>query len=253
MNVRLPKQFTLDRLFRNTLDYFTRVGEPVLVVSIQKPTNNRGVRCTRCYDTTYSQVTDINCPVCFGTGYRGGYNALFKTYATMTSQSSREDRTSRGEWNPERRNISIPAVIQLSQRDLVIRVSSWYEDGTPADVNGVFSVGPVTKSSIRDGQISTSINEENMTLDFVADRIHDENPWATEFVRRLREHDIPENAITFLDTLPRMLGRGPVGEIQRVDMPEPPRRTFEPKSPRPTTNIPWEGEASKDPDGGGWV
>jgi hypothetical protein len=69
---RLPKASWLVRrkMQRDmTLQMKVRNGVPIAILKLK----HWGTRCTRCFDRTTKSVLDNDCPICFATGFVGGY------------------------------------------------------------------------------------------------------------------------------------------------------------------------------------
>jgi len=55
-----------------------------------------GVRCRKCFDVLTKKVTNSKCPVCFGTGFEGGYETPVLITGRFTAPNSNTDMTPQG-------------------------------------------------------------------------------------------------------------------------------------------------------------
>lgn len=70
---QLPRrQFLLRRKMQRDIAVGLRVGSGVPCVILKR--RHWGCRCTACFDKLTKSVTNSKCPICFGTGFQGGYH-----------------------------------------------------------------------------------------------------------------------------------------------------------------------------------
>ena len=173
---RIPRQHTLNRIARDTFDAMRWRGESTLVLHLYRAGEGDENRCPRCYDPVYKQAdTSLDCPICFGTGYEGGFQWAARTYAMFSTAAQTERITNRGEWDPEERTITVPAVIPIRQNDIAFRAARW--DGLyPVGEVVAYKIGAVNPQNVRDGltgpeQVTTVAYQGPVT------RLPDDDPW----------------------------------------------------------------------------
>lgn len=79
-----------------------------------------GTFCTSCYDETLQRNTNSKCPVCFDTGYVGGYYLPFKFRAQMNNNPPRQILTTYGDWQDNDAIITMSNSPVLSPGDVIV-------------------------------------------------------------------------------------------------------------------------------------
>lgn len=200
---RIPRQHTINRIARDVFDAMRWRGESTLIFHLYRAGEGDVNRCPVCYDTVYKQAdTSKDCAVCYGTGYEGGFQWAARTYAMFSTANQDERITNRGEWNPEDRTITVPAIIPIRQNDIAIRATNW--DGLiPYEGVRAYKIGSVKPQNVRDGitgpdQVTTMAFQGSATL------LPDDDPWV-RFIGNLRENRVERGRIVKVDSIEHFL------------------------------------------------
>lgn len=140
----------LDRILKEEVRrvvsfYYPNFGEEFYLLVRKRA----GERCSRCWSNLISNAIDPQCPICYGTGYVGGYVA----YPMLGQfQYPRETYvygpTERGEWlGPRTFELTCEPKVPIKPRDVVVR-----KDGTR------YIVGRVNYTRIAGAIIHQSVN-----------------------------------------------------------------------------------------------
>lgn len=104
------------RDFRLTLKYN---GTPIGVLKKRR----WGVRCPKCFDKPTKEVVRTNCPVCWSTGFTGGYWAPFFTKARRNVSSNSSTITPAQKSDANDASFWIPDYPSLERDDLIVSFS----------------------------------------------------------------------------------------------------------------------------------
>lgn len=79
-----------------------------------------GQRCSRCWDTTLFRVSDSKCPICYGTGWTGGYFKPIPIKGMLNPAPSYVQIQMFGEWKPSDTLLTTLNFPLLTERDIII-------------------------------------------------------------------------------------------------------------------------------------
>lgn len=114
--INLPDP-TLQLTFERLQETARVHGTPALVAHIKVG----GPPCSRCYDPVQKKSTDPRCPVCYGTGFEGGYHEPVRTLVIKRIIKTRARKTTQPIIQvPEQVEFLILSDVPVSPRDLVV-------------------------------------------------------------------------------------------------------------------------------------
>ena len=79
-----------------------------------------GIKCTHCYNDIREQSFDPNCPVCFGTGFEGGYDPKVQIYMRQRPAQQSLDMTNNGYMLNTKPTFWTISQIHIKKRDILI-------------------------------------------------------------------------------------------------------------------------------------
>jgi hypothetical protein len=153
---RLPEPYSVDYLRKAVKDSLSYLGEQAILLQMYHVVPDEGVaeRCPN-YDDVYQNCARGLCPDCYGTTFAGGVKTVGRVWAQFTDSDANENIDRTGVWAPDAREIQTEWFPPLTQRDYVVRIpkDAWSQDRrTPSAVMGIYRIGVVTQSSLRQGQ-----------------------------------------------------------------------------------------------------
>lgn len=84
-----------------------------------------GDRCPRCWSVEAEKVVDDNCPVCFGTGFDGGYSSPIPLYLQYDPSPNDRQKSYMGNVEPNTIGAWTISIPDISDEDVIIRTGDW--------------------------------------------------------------------------------------------------------------------------------
>ena len=100
---------------------------------------NYGQRCTKCFDYLSNQVTDDNCPTCFGTSFEGGFFAPCPVYVQYETTPNNREKTYFGNLEQNEIGAWTIAYPDFTPDDILVRTGDW----------NVYSVGRILPTELQ--------------------------------------------------------------------------------------------------------
>ena len=116
--------------------------------------------CPRCWDPMVKQVRDSRCPVCYGTGYEGGYRPFEVVWCSILENQpmTEQKREAAGDRNVQGTSIKLPGGMMFHNGDVFAEVRG-QEDGRVTEIGRMFVLGsPVQRKTIQ-GRVSNNCTE----------------------------------------------------------------------------------------------
>ena len=151
---------------RSVLDAFKQRGQRVVFRHRWNDQDNEAglvTKCSRCYDGAYQDAADTDCPVCFGSGYTGGYAPPFNSWADLDDITKEIDwKQGIGYFEPDTGNAKSYYDPPLRELDVVWIVDKWDKVNKEVlEVHDMFViVGSVTTGYIKNNV--TTMDDETI-------------------------------------------------------------------------------------------
>jgi hypothetical protein len=121
-----------------------KITDVMFTASQADPTLPPITTCPRCYDPTYGDAAQIDCPVCWGTGYTGGYLPPVLTFGTIFTQGHDVKFVEGvGRYVEVSGRATLAHYPLVLDGDLVAQVADYDTYGAVGDVLGVYYVDNV--------------------------------------------------------------------------------------------------------------
>lgn len=148
--VKLVENYAITSLRNDVRDSLTLAGEQSVLLQLFHSGDHDAQPCPQCGDDVYKSP-EMRCPSCYGTTFNGGARTALKVWALYTDDDKDEQRTNRGEFQPDARSVQLEAFPMVVEHDVIARVKSWNSDGTAAVLEGYYILQKVTRRSLRTG------------------------------------------------------------------------------------------------------
>jgi hypothetical protein len=149
--IKLVETYAINSLRRDVRDALVMGGEQCILLQMYHPeVDTDQPRCPVCQDDVYTGG-EGECDICYGTSVEGGVKAARRVHGLFTDHAAAEVYNKQGMWPNDVREIQTEAFPLLLERDVVVRITDWNTNNTPAAVEGFYNIAAVVRTSLRTG------------------------------------------------------------------------------------------------------
>lgn len=173
--IKLVENWSVNQLRSQVRDSLQYHGEECILLSLYHSFSDPDApRCPRCTNDAYMSGENA-CPVCYGTSFDGGVKESRRVWGLFTDHIASEQLATRGEYQPDSREVQCEPFPMLIEHDVIVRVRHWDINHKPLHVEGYYVIQAVTKDSLRTGnrfgQTSQDVVGQKATVTRLADNV----------------------------------------------------------------------------------
>lgn len=155
--IKLAEDYAVSQLRKDVRDSLSMAGERAILLKLYHASDPDAVPCEICGDDTYKSP-ELDCGDCYGTLFQGGVKVAMMVWSLFTDKQSQEQLGPRGIYEPDMRSVQFEAFPKVIEHDVLVRISEWGSDHTPAKIKGFYMLTAVTQRSLRTGNRAGQYN-----------------------------------------------------------------------------------------------
>lgn len=152
--IRIPQPYTSAWMANNTREAFMTMGEETILLHTYHVLADLGTipRCG-CFNSTYEQSGNWECPHCYGTTFLGGIKSSYRMWGIFADHPIDETYSKQGQWTADDRSVQIEAEPTIMRHDFLIRVRQWDNLHNPISFGDRYVIGEVNQLTLRTGNL----------------------------------------------------------------------------------------------------